>query len=152
MQTLNLWDSYTEPVVKPEISRIIESSVNTASSIVNEVEKPQNKRKKYIITADKNNQGRQLYLFAPEDEPDNWNIGIIPCPLIKTRCKKLIQKAQQDLEIKAANSKVKNIRTDIPFEIMEWNPPEETTEKENIAKGYQILEELRKKRELNNGK
>lgn len=101
---------------------------------------------KYIVTAGLNRYGNILYLYAPIEDLNEWAIGRIPCPLTFKECKKLINIAQKGIKEKAANTKLKNFITDYPFEITKWNPKIETTSEENIARGKQLLEELRKQR------
>lgn len=120
-----------------------------ASEVLEEILEPvdtSDDGNQYVVTAGKNKIDRQLYLFVTEDDPYNWTIGIIPCPLSRPRCYELIEKAKRDLKVKAESSKIKNITVDVPFRVEPWKPKTEASSEENIARGKQMLEEMRRAR------
>ena len=78
-------------------------------------------RQTFVITAGKNAADRQLYVSSYDDAPTDWSISVVPYITTKTRCYELLAIVKRDLKTRVAQSPIKRLQKDIPFEIVEWN-------------------------------
>lgn len=104
------------------------------------------KKGRYVIHAMKNKVGKQMYLSSWDDAPEQWCISLIPYATTKSRCYKLIEKANELLNTFSTNA-IKSLQEKIEFEIVKLpDDPEDETYQDIVNRANKMLEESREKR------
>ena len=76
-------------------------------------------RQKYLIIAGVTKTGRQMYLSGYVDDENAWDISVVPIPMSKTKCNKIIKLAQQGI-VEILKKFPRKYPQDIEFEIVEY--------------------------------
>lgn len=76
-------------------------------------------RQKYLVKAGMNRYGRQQYLNAYVDDEAAWNISVVPVPMSKSKCNKIIKIAEQEI-LNIREKFPKKFGDNVVFEIIEY--------------------------------
>lgn len=82
-------------------------------------------RKKYLILADKNKNGREQYVVSYVED-NKWEISCVPIPMSKTKTDEIIAKVKREYP-KLCEQKPFKYKKDITFKIVEYNKQCEQT-------------------------
>lgn len=145
MGKVDLWDMPVEvarkeePLVEHETHRDEQPNENTPAP-------GSKKRSKYVIHAGTNKIGRQLYLNGYDDDPEHFDISVVPYVTTKTRCYELIALAKKKFVEGKTITVLKRANTPVEYEIFEYHNEEccELTPDEIIAKAMKMKEDYMK--------